>query len=284
MTLLKRLFGGQTRGDEPHVRLFLETMLIMIAADGSVDDKEMRRFMAQVRAHPQLSHLSQRMIDKHLQEAFVAIRREGLEQRIVAISKGLRRRDQRLAAVGMAMSIASGDGQMSDEELAVLGMLQGSFELTEDDLAAAASAARDGSLDSFMDEDAPVEQYYIEAMMLMAAADGDIDPAELDKFGQELAHQRHFDHVTPEQAGVYMERSLNVLETEGLEARLTAIAAHLTTDAQRQIAFELVVEMCLADGNADPQERALLKLFQERLGLSDDFVSKTIRYILEGRR
>ena len=88
MTLFKRLFGGGTE-DGYEVRLFLETMLIMIAADGQVEDPEMKQVLALVRTRPELSHIPQRLVDKHMQEAFVAIRREGLEKRVQAIAKGL---------------------------------------------------------------------------------------------------------------------------------------------------------------------------------------------------
>ncbi len=281
MTLLKRLFGKSARGDEHEVRLFLEAMLIMIAADGSVEDSEMAQFMAQIRTRPELSQIPRRTIDVHMQEAFAAIRVEGIERRIQAIARGLRHRDQRLAAVGMALAIAVGDGALKPEEATILKMMQAALGLSDEDVRAAIEAARAGSIGDFVDE-GTIEEVYIETMMLMAAADGMIDPAELDRFGHELAHQSVFDLTSPEQASIFMERALSNLTRDGVEVRLEAIGAALEGSAQRETAFRLALEMCLADGNADVSERALLKLLQERLGLSDAFVGQEIQKILGG--
>lgn len=283
MPILTRLFGGNANGDEPRVRLFLETMLIMIAADGHVSEDEMRRFMTQVRARPELSEVPRATLDRHLQEAFLAIQREGLERRVEAISRGLRRRDQRLAALSMAVTTASGDGTLSAQERAVVELLQRYFQLSDEQVSAATHAAQRGEVDVFVDGMVPVEQYYIEAMLLMVAADGTIDPAELDRFSKELAHQPAFDHISPDNAGAFLERSLNHLERDGLEARLEILARELEDQDVREVAFRMALEMCLADGSADPQERTLLKLFQSHFDLTDEFVAREIKHILGGR-
>ena len=281
MTLFKRLFGKAP--DNGHdVRLFLETMLIMIAADGQVEDTEMSHFMAQVGTRPELAQISRRVIDQHMQEAFKAIRREGIEKRIVAIARGLQRRDQRLAAVAMAIAIAMGDGKLEREETAVLDMMQAAFELSDDDISEAIKAARRGDIDTLLNNDEGVERSFIETMMLMAAADGVIDPAEIDKFGHELAHQRDFNQISPQQVSSHLSQALEKLAAEGVEARLKSIASSLPREEQRQTAFKLALEMCLADGHADVHERALLKLLQEHFELSDDQVGRAVEKILGG--
>ncbi len=277
MTLLKRLFGRKAIGDELEVRLFLEAMLITIAADGTVDDAELAQFMAQVQTREELQGLSRRAVDNHMQEAFVAIKEEGIPRRVEAIAQGLPRYDQRLAALGMALSIVMGDEQMADEEKTLLKMMQDAFGISPADMEAAVEAALQGNLHELLEQEhTSAEQFYIESMMLMAAADGVLDPEELDKFGHQLAHLGEFENIGPEQVGVYMERSLHHLARDGLEKRLHLLAEGLTSPETRRTAFRLALEMSLADGAADAHERALLKLLQEKLALDDDFVRDEI--------
>jgi uncharacterized tellurite resistance protein B-like protein len=280
MTLLTRLFGSKTTGHEPGVRLFVETMLLMIAADGQVDDAEMAQFMREVQQRPELAGLTQEMIDEHVDASFQSIKDEGIPKRVKAIADGLRDREQRIAAATMAVSIGLDEDGLATAEATLLRMLSEAFELSAEDVAGIIEAGRRGRVESILAGHASVQQYYVEVMMLMAAADGDFDPSELDVFADRLATHPAFEDLQPDTAGVYMERALSLLAEEGVEARLDAIDGAMTHPEQRETAFRLAVQMCLADGVADDHEKELLKLMRERFHLTDDFVAEELKATL----
>lgn len=283
MTLLTRLFGKKTTGHEPEVRLFVETMLLMIAADGQVEAAEMAQFLHEVRSRPELAELTQTCIDEHVDAAFAAIEADGIPKRIAAIAHGIRDREQRMAATTMAIAIGMDSDGLATAEATLLRMLANAFELDDDDIAAAVRAAQKGKVEGALAGHGSVQQYYVEVMMLMAAADGDFDPSELDVFAERLATHPAFDELTPETAGVYMERALQRLAEESVEARLDAIDDALVGQEVRETAFRLAVEMCLADGSADPHERELLKLLRDRFHLTDEFVAEEVKEIVGTR-
>lgn len=280
MTLLTRLFGNKTTGTEPEVRLFIETMLLMIAADGQVEDGEMAQFMAEVQSRPELAGLTQGAIDEHVETSFAAIKAEGIPKRIKAIAEGLRDREQRIAAATMAVSIGLDDKGLATAERTLLNMLADAFGLSSEDVADVVTAGKRGRVEAALAGRASVQQHYVELMMLMAAADGDFDPSELDVFSERLASHPAFEDLLPATAGVYMERSLERLAEDGVQARLDAIELALTAPEQREVAFRLAVEMCLADGLADPHEKELLKLLSERFHLTDEYVADEIAAII----
>lgn len=285
MPLLKRLFGRKTTGSEPEIRLFLETMLIMMAADGDIHENELAQFMHQIRIREEFQGISREDLDRHMQDARRAIKMENAEDRIRLIALGLPHHNQRLAAVCMSLSVALGNHELAPSEKVVLTMMRDAFGLTNADLELAMKTARAGNVEEVLDESAsPIEQYYVETMMLMAAADGHLDGEELNRFGHQLAYQTEFEMITPEQVGTFMERSLKLLAEEGMHERLDQISAHLTDHQHRTTAFRLALEICLADGTADARERVLLKLLQEKFNLPDAVVQQEIDRFLGGRR
>ena len=287
MNLFQRLFGDSTRTDQPEVRLFVESMLIMIAADGVVDEAELDQFVRQVHIRTEFKGVKQKVIDKHVQAAFADIRRDGLDSRIHEIAAGLTTREQRLAALGMAMTIASGDGALVPTESSVLERMRIAFQLPSDiyDKAKAAVALGNSPDAAFLgEEDARTytspEALYVETLLLMAAADGVLEPRELDRFGQQLAEHEEFFALNPDRAATYLDLALKRLEKEGVEVRVDAIADGLPEPRQRKIAFKLALEMCVADGEASSHERTLLKLFQSRFELADSTVKELLGAVL----
>lgn len=287
MNLLQRLFGAQHQRTTPEVGFFIEAMLILIAADGAVEEAELEHFIRQVRAHSALREIPQNTLDAYVRDAFAAIRREGLEARIRAIAAGLPRREERLVAFTLAFGIASTDGRIAHAESNVLEQLQSAFALTDAELIAArAVVERSLPVESVLAEvpeelpDAPPEQLYIETLLLMAAADGVLEPRELERFALQLADNPEFHHITPDTASQHLDRALRNLERDGVESRIQAIAAGLRTPTHRQAAFRLALEMCVADGQIEPHERTLLKLLQQHLQLDEGHIRAQLDRVL----
>jgi len=285
MNLLQRLFGGQSRNNAPEIRLFVEAMLILIAADGVVEESELDGFVRQVHTRPEFQGIKQRDVDAYVQTAFGDIRRDGIDARINEIAAGLPKRDHRVAALGMAITIAVGDGGVAPAESSVLEKLRRAFELSEADFHNILLSVENGeSVDSILDTESGgrgcPEAHYIETILLMAAADGVLEPRELDRFGLQLAEHAEFQSLTPDQAAHILDLALRRLEREGVESRIEAIANGLPEPDQRMVAFRLALEMCVADGDASAHERTLLRLLQRRFDLSDDQVRAQLDAVL----
>jgi tellurite resistance protein len=276
MTLFKRLFGNNSTGTEPGVGLFIETMLLMIAADGQVDDREMAQFMREVRSRPEFEDIAPEAVNTHVERAFESIKTDGVPARVRHITAALPDREQRIAATTMAVSIAMGDGQLGPAEATLLKMLSDAFSLTGDEVANIVAAATLARTELESARQSPVERLYVETMMLMAAADGDFDPAEVEVFADKFANHPAFKELMPNTACAYIEKSLTILEEEGVESRLDAICNGLTHNDQREIAFRLAVDVCMADGLTEPYETELLKILAERLNLSEELVASCV--------
>ncbi|MEO1271323.1 MAG: tellurite resistance TerB family protein, partial [Myxococcota bacterium] len=190
--------------------------------------------------------------------------------------------EDRFAALSMAAAIAVEDGVLASAESEVVRMMQRAFQLTDDDVEAALEAARQDRLRTQPTEatETAIEHSYLEVLLLMAAADGVLEPRELERFSQQLVERPEFTNLGADQVGTMMDKVLRDLQRDGLDVRLDEIALHLTSLEQRLMAFQMALEMCIADGTADDHERTLLKLLQERFELPNDMVAAEIDRVL----
>ncbi|MBH24608.1 MAG: hypothetical protein CMH57_09180 [Myxococcales bacterium] len=284
MNFLQQLFRQKLNQSQDTTALFIESMLIMIAADGVVEDAEMEQFMRQLNARSEVEEVGAEALEEHIRTAFDAIKRDGIEERLSHIAGRLTDPEDRLAALSMAAAIAVEDGVVASAESEVVRMMQRAFGLDDGDVETALETARQTRLDEVEADaqgvDSKAEHGFVEVLLLMAAADGILEPRELERFGQQLVERPEFGALGADQVGLIMDQALRDLQRDGLSKRLDVIAEHLTQPEQRLMAFQMALEMCIADGTADPHERTLLKLLQERFKLSDDVVSAEIERVL----
>lgn len=288
LSFFQRLLGNTSVDAPSHkVRFFIETMLIMISADGEIADAEMSQFMDQLRNRPELDGMSWRALDEHVRTAFSIIKRDGVEQRLKTIADALPSHDARRGALSMALSVAVGDGSLSPAEHTVMQMIQDAFGLTDPDVESALVAAQDNQA-AYANREANApnarEQALLEIMLMMAVADGVLAPSEVERFGHELAERDTFSGLSPSRVGVFMDRALRNLQRDGVETSLKRAADALPDPDDRVLAFHLALRMCIVDGSADPHERTLLKLIQEKLELDDAIVSNAITEVLTSKR
>ena len=122
---------------------------------------------------------------------------------------------------------------------------------------------------TFVPELAPSElEALVEAMYLVAFADGVLSDEERDHFGRsvhDLTGGRlvgsAFDHV--------IDAIRTQLITEGHERCVRALAERLTHPQLREVALILAADMAAADGVICDDERALLANMAEAFGLED---------------
>jgi tellurite resistance protein len=122
------------RGASPEQKAYLEAMLILAMADGELEDEEIDDMAVSCARHPKLSELGDRTIISVLNESYRKMLNQGNDRRIREMAKVLQSTEQRMDAVGVALSISMSDGTIEPEELAILKQMQSVFELSDEQI------------------------------------------------------------------------------------------------------------------------------------------------------
>jgi tellurite resistance protein len=121
------LFGKK---EDPEVRAYLETMLILAAADGDLGQKEAAAIAAIMTNHPKMQSLSENDLKGLIDRCLQAIISDGIDARIQEIARMLPSPAQRVDAIKMALVVALVDGTLEPNEMAVLQRMGSVFGLT----------------------------------------------------------------------------------------------------------------------------------------------------------
>jgi tellurite resistance protein len=121
------LFGKK---EDPEVRAYVETMLILAAADGDLGQKEAAAIAAVMTNHPKMSSLTENDLKGLIDRCMQAIISDGIDQRIREIARMLPSMSQRVDAIKMALVVALVDGVLAPTEMAVLQRMGSVFGLT----------------------------------------------------------------------------------------------------------------------------------------------------------
>lgn len=120
---------------EPLERLYAETMVLVSASDGVVDEKELRAILENMAGDPVFRDVSLEAARHYLADAVQALANEGLPSRLASLAHGLSTRAQRLNAFRLAVHIAFAEGSPSPAERKVLDLLQITLSLPDEDVA-----------------------------------------------------------------------------------------------------------------------------------------------------
>ncbi len=131
MGILDRLAGKRSSAEESEARGYVEAMIMMIAADGVIEEGEVDDFMRNVYTRPQLSQVPQSEMISMIRRSLHAISTEGMDARIRAVARMLPHQQQKIEAFRMCLSICASDGDVAPEELAILKRMQAEFDLSE---------------------------------------------------------------------------------------------------------------------------------------------------------
>lgn len=132
--VFKRLMGHK---EDPEDRAYIETMLIISMADGEIEDSEIEDLAVSVYRHPRMQRLGDRTVIRILNNAARDIEQQGIDHRLSVISQMLPTMQQRMEAIGMAMSVSMSDGDIEPEELAILQKMKSAFNLSDEQVEAA---------------------------------------------------------------------------------------------------------------------------------------------------
>lgn len=127
--VFKKLMGHE---EDPEDRAYIEAMLMISMADGQIEDSEIEDLAVSIFRHPRMQRLGDRTVIRILNNAVRDIERKGIDARLPVIAQALPTVEQRIDAVGMAVSVSMSDGDIEPEELAVLQKMQQAFGLTDE--------------------------------------------------------------------------------------------------------------------------------------------------------
>lgn len=120
---------------EPLERLYAETMVLVSASDGVVDEKELRAILENMAGDPVFRDVSLEAARHYLADAVQTLAIEGLPSRLAGLAHGLSTRAQRLNAFRLAVHIAFAEGAPSPAERKVLDLLQITLSLPDEEVA-----------------------------------------------------------------------------------------------------------------------------------------------------
>jgi tellurite resistance protein len=122
------------RGATPEQKAYLEAMLLLAMADGELEDEELDDMAISCARHPKLNELGDRTIISVLNDSYRKMINQGNDKRIHEIAKALPFTEQRMDAIGLALSISMSDGTIEPEEIAILKQMQAIFGLSDEQI------------------------------------------------------------------------------------------------------------------------------------------------------
>lgn len=119
-----------------------------------------------------------------------------------------------------------------------------------------------------------LRRWLIEAMVIGAAADGEIDERESDEIYRIVSNHAQFTGLGTAELRTGLERSLTAIVEDGFVPRLYALNGALRRYAHRVLAFRAAVRVAVADGRVNEEEFGLLREMQKILGIVDGDVAR----------
>jgi tellurite resistance protein len=121
---------------EPLERLLAETMVLVATADGVVHQKELKAMLEEMAGDPIFKGVSLEHAELALSDAVSTLALQGLPQRLAVLAHGLTTRGQRVKAFELALKVAMSHGTVRPQEQHVLDLVQATFGLADDEIAA----------------------------------------------------------------------------------------------------------------------------------------------------
>jgi len=252
----------------------IDAMILAASANGGMREAEMQALIHRVIERPEFDGTNAKDLNGLVEASARRLSHaRGLEDILSSLRERLPDHRNRLLAFGLAASVALADRKATRTELGLLKGVQASLGITDEEVSRVFEVVETGqSLADALGE--PLERLYAETMVLVSAADGVMEEAELSAILENMAGDPVFHDVSLEAARHYLTDALQSLNAEGLPARLTALAQGLSTRAQRLNAFRLATHIAFVDRDPSAAELKVLDLLQFTLGLSNEEVAR----------
>ena len=119
------------------------------------------------------------------------------------------------------------------------------------------------------------EESFAAIILSAVAADGKIS----DEEAMSIAAMRFFNNFTRDQSMSMFKKLINILRNQGIENLILASKDALSLES-RQTAFAMAVDLTLADGVINQEEKNILDKIQKTLEIPEDIAIKIIDVIL----
>lgn len=140
---------------------------------------------------------------------------------------------------------------------------------------------RKGGTDASLDLDAATLQGLVDAGVLMAASDGEVNEAEYDAVADVISGFLR-DRITPAQIREIVEESIGMLEEQGYPGRLEALAENLRSPELREVALQVAAAVLVADGAFDAtNEREAFIEIAAALDIDDERSEELLQQVFE---
>ncbi len=272
MNLLSKMYGGSLRPGDPR-RYLIEAIVGAMQADGVVNKEELAVLEQNLQEHEMFSGLS-----AEVTRTLVEIANESIElaggplRRIPYLAKGLPARSHRMAAYAVASEIAMADGE-SPEEREYLNQMQRAFLIDDEDAYAISQAAQRRQGVRHVEEMTRHLQgmmpFYLEAMALMASADGTVTAAERAAVRGVLKSVGDMQVLGDRELESSIEAAFRRIEGKDPDACLKNLTRALETPSDRYWAIVYMGIIALAGGYSQWRQVWLLGSGQEYFKLSD---------------
>ncbi|MBN1287190.1 MAG: TerB family tellurite resistance protein [Anaerolineae bacterium] len=279
MGIFDRLADQRGPQETSEERAYVEAVILMTYADGVIEADEVLELYRKFSAQSELSACSEQDIKNLIDRSITALYEQGIDDRITAIAKILTAKDRRLEAIELALAVCIADRDIAPAELAMLKQMQAHFGLSNAELAPLVYKYRD-MFDQLV---GPIgmwslseERAYVEAVIIMANADGIIDDKEIDELNRKFMTQPKLNKLGESDIRELIDTTVIALEEQGIEKRIEAIAAILTATPQRLEAIDLALAICLSDAEVAPAELVVLKQMQTQFELTDAQIAPLI--------
>ena len=273
MSFLRKMFSGRVKTDDAR-RYLIEAMLGAMEADGEVSDDEMETLQGNLEAHELFAGLTRDEINRFVDIAADSIREGGGGRgRLNEIAKGLPSRGQRLTAYALACEVCVSDRDLAETEIDYLDALQNALGLDEGEAKEVFEAARKKvgmmTLDEKTEKMRDLMPKFVDAMALMAAADGEVHPEERLGITAVLSAIPDMAVLTAEELEEAIDVALTRVSGKDVTGELRAVADVIQQPADRYWTTVYMMIIALADGKHDWREVAFLDAAKKTFALSD---------------
>ena len=123
------------------------------------------------------------------------------------------------------------------------------------------------------------QEAFLAIALATSAADGHIAQSEIDSMFAYLMNMRMFEQSTSQQMGRMFDKLMGILKRGGPSALITAAKDPLPDD-MRETAFACAVDIALADGVLEEDEKDLLSELQSALEVPENIAVTIIQVMI----
>ncbi|MDX9723872.1 MAG: TerB family tellurite resistance protein [Myxococcota bacterium] len=266
----------------------VEVMALMVLASGELSDQHVEQILACTLEHRAFAGMSDERLRTLFSRSLQRVQEIGLTKMFAEIRTALQDYADRLLAFAMATRICFADDILMDDELALLRTFQIEFGLRDAHVAQIVDAMqRQENMDELIGvlleqvqrQRLSREEALIEVMLLMAAADGEVQPEEATQLAMTIASQEDFRDFGERQIDDAVRNALTRIQSDGIANRLSVLSRVLTDAPTRLKAMTYAYSILLADGIlASPEGRCL-----RQMAKAFELDEQAMRQVLSGR-